>query len=199
MYRKVPLAACLSATGRKPIGVRWIDINKGDAASPRYRSRLVVKEYNNSKQPELFAAKPPAEGQKVMLSKLAQGQGKTRLLYADVSRAYFYAPAVRPVYVALPVEDQDPSDPIDTCGELAFSMYGTRDAALNWAEEYSSKLLSAGFIRGVANPCLFKHRVKDVSLTAYAGKTIRVAFLHSSSSFNVSNGWYVDDVSVSVF
>ena len=143
VYRKVPLATCLQATGKKPISVRWIDINKGGAASPRYRLRLVAKEYNNSKQPELFAATPPAEGLKLMLSKLAQGNGKTRLLYADVSRAYFYAPAVRPVYVALPAEYQDPSDPTDTCGELAGSMYGTRDAAFNWAEEYSSKLSAA--------------------------------------------------------
>ena len=109
-----------------------------------------------------------------MLSKLAQGKGKTKLLYADVSRAYFYAPAVRPVYVALPAEDQDPSDPADTCGELAFSMYGTRDAALNWAEEYSSKLVAAGFVRGIANPCLFKHKVKDISLTVHGDDFVAI-------------------------
>ena len=90
--------------------------------------------------PELFAATPPAEGLKLLLSKLAQSSGKKRLIYADVSRAYFYAPAVRPVYVVIPEEDREPNDPPDVCGELKYSMYGTRDAAQNWAEEYSECL-----------------------------------------------------------
>ena len=31
-------------------------------------------------------------------------------MYADVSRAYFYAPAVRPVYVRLPAEEDKEED-----------------------------------------------------------------------------------------
>ena len=31
-------------------------------------------------------------------------------MYAGVSRAYFYAPAVRPVYVRLPAEDNKEED-----------------------------------------------------------------------------------------
>ena len=134
VYRKVSMAKCLEATGRRPIATRWIDINKGDKQAPKYRSRLVAKEFNDCKKPELFAATPPAEGLKLLLSRLAQSGGKKRLLYADVSRAYFYAPAVRPVYVIIPAEDREPDDPPDICGELAYSMYGTRDAAQNWAE-----------------------------------------------------------------
>ena len=81
---------------------------------------------------------------------------------------------MRPVYVDLPAEDRDEADPIDTCGELAYSMYGTRDAAQNWAEEYSSKLIAAGFIRGIANPCLFRHGKKDISLTVHGDDFVAV-------------------------
>ena len=79
---------------------------------------------------------------------------KLKMLYADVSRAYFYADAVRPVYVKLPAEDFEEGD-AGRCGKLRVSMYGTRDAALNWSLEYSNTLKASGYKQGVANPCLF--------------------------------------------
>ena len=82
------------------------------------------------------------------------GRRKFGLMYADVSRAYFYAKAVRPVYVKLPDEDVEPGDE-GKCGRLKMSMYGTRDAALNWSLEYASTLLASGYVQGKANPCLF--------------------------------------------
>ena len=174
VYRKVRIAKCLEVTGRRPIATRWIDINKGDSQAPKYRSRLVAKEFNDCKKPELFAATPPGEGLKLLLSKLAQSGGRKKLIYADVSRAYFYAPAVRPVYGIIPEEDREPGDPPEICGELAYSMYGTRDAAQNWSEEYSVCLTKAGYIRGIANPCLFRHATRDVSLTVHGDDFVGV-------------------------
>ena len=43
VYDKVPVKKCMEITGRKPVAVRWVDINKGDATHPNYRSRLVAK------------------------------------------------------------------------------------------------------------------------------------------------------------
>ena len=43
VYRKVPLTKCWEVNGKDPIAVRWVDINKGDACHPDYRSRLVAK------------------------------------------------------------------------------------------------------------------------------------------------------------
>ena len=130
VYDKVPIEECLAETGRKPIAVRWVDINKGDTAQPNYRSRLVAKELRgNDENPDWFAATPPSECLKLMLTKIASDK-KHKLLYADVSRAYFYAPAVRPVYVQLPEEDKEEGDG-NMCGRLRASMYGTRDAATN--------------------------------------------------------------------
>ena len=48
------------------------------------------------------------------------------------------------------------------CGELQFSMYGTRDAALNWAEAYGSHLMELGFEKGMASPCLCWHPTKTL-------------------------------------
>ena len=50
VYIKVPVSRCWDATGKKPIGVRWVDINKGDDEKPEYRSRLVAKEMNREKR-----------------------------------------------------------------------------------------------------------------------------------------------------
>ena len=51
-----------------------------------------------------------------MLSLVASGKLKgIGLMYADVSRAYFYAKAVRPVYVKLPDEDWQKGDE-NRCG-----------------------------------------------------------------------------------
>ena len=105
-------------TGKAPIAVRWVDINKGDSSNPNYRSRLVAKEFNTGPCPELYAATPPSECLRLMLSRVASGKrANIALMYADVSRAYFYAKAVRPVYVKLPEEDTDPGDE-GKCGKV---------------------------------------------------------------------------------
>ena len=85
------------------------------------------------------------------------------MMHADVSRAYFYARAVRPVYVKIPPEDTEEGDEA-RCGKLLMSMYGTRDAALNWAAECRATLVVDAYRQGQASPCLFFHPGKDVSM-----------------------------------
>ena len=60
VYEKVDIAESWKETGKAPIAVRWVDINKGDSKEPNYRSRLVAKEFNTGVCPELYAATPPA-------------------------------------------------------------------------------------------------------------------------------------------
>ena len=103
VYEKVNIDEAWKETGKAPIAVRWVDVNKGDSRVPNYRSRLVAKEFNTGVNPDLYAATPPSECMRLMLSKLASGKRvDITLMYADVSRAYFYAKAERPVYVKLP-------------------------------------------------------------------------------------------------
>ena len=60
------------------------------------------------------------------------------------------------------------------CGRLNVSMYGTRYAALNWAEEYAQKLVKAGFRRGISNPCLFWHGNKKVTIMVHGDEFLAV-------------------------
>ena len=42
VYKKVSIYECEAKIGKAPIGVRWVDVNKGDTSNPNYRSRLVA-------------------------------------------------------------------------------------------------------------------------------------------------------------
>ena len=140
VYTKVPIREAVSVTGKMPIGTRWVDVNKGDADQPDYRSRLVAQEINNNKRDDLFAATPPLEAKKLLFSMaVAAGIGYEgglrekgkKLDFIDVRRAYFHAKARRPVYVQLPEEDKEEGQ----CGRLNKALYGTRDAAQSWEHE----------------------------------------------------------------
>jgi hypothetical protein len=109
-----------------------------------------------------------------MISKAASGRKKgVSMIYADVSRAYLYAKAMRTVYVQLPEEDMEEGDE-SRCGKLMTSMHGTRDAALNWALEYGETLKAAGYEQGRANPCLFQHRELNVSVMVHGDDFVAV-------------------------
>ncbi len=82
---------------------------------------------------------------------VAMSDGTYKLDFIDVKRAYFQANARRDVYVQLPDEDWEEG----MCGKLVKSMYGTRDAARNWEEEYTGFMTDNGFVRGLGSPCVF--------------------------------------------
>ena len=42
VYSKRPVKECWSETGKAPIKVKWVDINKGDTEREEYRSRLLA-------------------------------------------------------------------------------------------------------------------------------------------------------------
>ena len=68
VYEKVPVEECWTSTGKAPVKVKWIDINKGDDVNHDYRSRLVAKEHKTGKRLDLFAAVPPSESKKALFS-----------------------------------------------------------------------------------------------------------------------------------
>ena len=160
-----------------------MDINKCDSSNPNYRSRLVAKEFNTGVNHDLYAATPPSECLRLMLSLLASSRGRsTTWMYADVSRAYFYAKAERPVYVKLPEEDIEPGDE-GKCGRLRMSMYGTRDAALNWSKEYGDTLKQSGFVQGMNNPCLFMNHKLNVSIMVHGDDFLITGVIYFISAF----------------
>ena len=56
-----PIAECIEATGKKLVEGCWVDVNNGDDDSPNVRCRIVAKDFNVDKRPDLFSATPPLE------------------------------------------------------------------------------------------------------------------------------------------
>ena len=142
VYKKVPISKCFETTGQAPISVRWIDVNKQDDISPKYRSRLVARQFNQNADLEMFAATPWLEALRTIVSLAATDDGSKevkKIMVNDVSRAYIYAPCLVPTFVNLCPEDMQPGEE-SLCGELEMSMYGTRPAAGNWHAHYSGIL-----------------------------------------------------------
>ena len=168
VYTKVDKSEMVKA-GCKPVSTKWLDTNKGDDKVPNYRSRLVGREIKMDRRLDLFSATPPLESLKFLISVCSRGQGypePLRLAAIDIKRAYFYAPARRPIYIHIPKEDREPGDE-GKVGRLNLSLYGTRDAAQNWAHEYSTFLIGLGFDQGRSTPCNFHHKGKSIYITVH--------------------------------
>ena len=150
VYNKVSRSC---ARGKKLIRTKWIDLNKGDSDKPEYRSRLVAMEFNEYVDPSLYAATPPLEAMRYILSRAAttSDSEKRAVMTVDVSRAYFNSECTRDVYIEIPAEGREPGDE-HRVGKLRLCLYGTRDAAHNWGETVAAQLVSCGYKRGVAFP-----------------------------------------------
>jgi len=162
IYTKVPVSECYEKTGKKPIGVKFVDVNKGDEITPNYRSRLVAKEFRDGAE-SIFAGTPPLEALKLLFSLGAAERGHRVLGFIDVKKAHLYAKATREVYVDLPPGDQESG----MCGKLNYTLYGTRDAAQSWELEYSGTLERMGFKKGVSTGCVFRHAERDVNIVVH--------------------------------
>ena len=124
----VPVSECKRRTGKAPLKGRWVDVNKGDSSRPIISCRWVAKEFNTYKSAEFFAATPPLEALRMMISHAASGRshglGGRKLLVIDARKAHLHAMAEREVYVDLPPEQSVPG----MCSRLNRCLYGTRDA-----------------------------------------------------------------------
>ena len=113
---------------------------------------------------------------------------------AYIRRAYFNAKATRDIYVELPPEDPRYHDE-NACGTLVLSIYGTRDAASNWEDECTNKLLSWGFTRGKSSPCIFNHTKRDIQLIIHgdgfvaegSGSAVRWLQQQMSAAYNIKH------------
>ena len=84
----------------------------------------------------------------------------------DISRAYFNAKTSEddPIYVELPAEMGAPPG---TCALLKRHMYGTRRAAEGWQDEYSTRLVEAGFVQGIASACVLHHVQRGLAVSVH--------------------------------
>ena len=174
VWEKRAMGEARRVTGRPPITVRWVDVNKGDNEHPNIRSRLVARQIRQAGEDAIFAPTPPLEALRSVLSlamtdfpgrpkhvRDGASERRTQISAIDISRAYFNAVTdpESPTFVALPQEHPDHQT---KCGLLKRHMYGTRAAADGWQQEYSSFLKSIGFKQGEACPCLFRHEQRGL-------------------------------------
>ena len=181
VWLKRPKEDARAKTGRSPISVRWVDVNKGDDMNPRYRSRLVARQLkaHDRSGASYFAPTPPLEALRTVLSMAATQIGswvpvldpksskRMQISFVDIARAYFNArlDTHEHTYVALPPEDPDH---LTKCARLLRHMYGTRAAADGWQEEYSSFLVETlGFAQGTSSPCVFRHPSRQLVVSVH--------------------------------
>ena len=91
------------APGAKVIGTRWVCCHKVDRINLDVRCRLVCQDLEMKcyGADELFAATPPIETMRLLVSMAAESEDLVMSL-ADISRAYFNARIGREVYVEMP-------------------------------------------------------------------------------------------------
>ena len=162
VYEYSTEAQARARTGRNPVGLKWIDTNKGSAEAPRYRSRLVCTEVRHEGVEPIFSATPPLDTLRILLSVACQEdvfqvEDLFLISITYVSRAHFYADASRDVYVRVPDEDPKAKQP-GVWWKVRKTMYGSLDAAERWGEHYAQVFEEGGFSGGVASPCHFFHK-----------------------------------------
>ena len=140
-WEEVPVSQSFKETGKKPLGGRWVDCNKGDQKQPDVRSRWVAKDIARYKTAEFFAATPPLEAMRLIVSEAAsQGEApgnELKIMLLDAKKAHLHAMAERPIFVDLPPERARPG----YCCRLIRSLYGTRDAP-RLGEEFAASCLA---------------------------------------------------------
>ena len=166
VYRYASEREFQETPGAKVIGTTWVDTNKGSTVAPCYKSRLCGQEFaKGDPMDDLFAATPPLQGVKLMISICASEPDKC-LMVLDVKRAFLYGKAVRPLFTKLPKEDPKYGTP-GLLWKLEKAMYGTRDAPAIWQREVKRTLASLGFESSRHNPCVFRHEKRDILLNVH--------------------------------
>ena len=79
-------------TGKKPIQVRWVDVDKFFGV---YRSRLVAKDFRprSTTARDSTPRPPPPKVVKFLIMQCRQGEVR-KVMLIDVSKAHLYAPSL---------------------------------------------------------------------------------------------------------
>eukprot|EP00971_Amphidinium_carterae_P067100 1328201-Amphidinium_carterae.1 len=173
--------------GHALINTRWIDVNKGDSTTPNYRSRLVVQETRRvtSLQDgfETFAATPPIEALRLLLSSVVSGPVDTDVvvLFIDISRAHLHSDIQREVYVRPPPESGLPAG---RCWKLLKAMYGLKDAGACFEKKAEGVLVNMGFRVGSFSPCLYYNADAKVAVFRHGDDFVVRASRHEADKFH---------------
>ena len=158
VWEEVPVEESWRLTGKGPLGSRWVDVNKGDDAEPNVRSRFVAKEIAYYEDADFFAAMPPLEALRLLISRAATEAKNRKLLVIDARKAHLHAVPTWDIFVELPPKLSRPG----FCGRLKRCLYGTRDAPARWEAYLAAELKRHGFLQGVSSACCFRHNDRDL-------------------------------------
>ena len=170
LRREVGVQECWDRTGRAPIAVEWMDVLVTADGETFARSRLVARDFKvkgEKDREDLFAATPPLELLRMMISKAATVTKKgtfRKLLFSDAKKAHLNPKCGQDVYFWLP-EEANPSE--SKCGKLDFWLYGFRPAAQAWENHYAKLMVEAGFRPGIAAPVAFWHPERDLACVVH--------------------------------
>ena len=135
--------------GKRVIGTRWVETDKGIDGEVWVRSRLVAQEFARGKTPdEFYAPTPPLLAMRGLLSEAArQGLGgqsggaeALRCMVLDFKRAFLYGEVERELCIEVPVEDKRSCNG-HMVGRWRKSMYGTQDGPAGWSRETKRMLI----------------------------------------------------------
>jgi hypothetical protein len=138
-----------------------------------------VKEIATYKSDDFFAATPPLEALRLLLSLAASGGQDTKVEVLDARKAHLHAFADRTVFTQLPPEEAAPG----YCARLVRCLYGTRDAPKRWEAFLAEQLVALGFAKGRASPCCYFHPVLEVR-----------CIVHGDDFVLTGRAWALDEV-----
>ena len=93
------------------------------------------------------------------------------------------------MYVELPPKLGAPEG---SCGLLKRHMYGTRQTAEGWQDEYSSYLRKLGFVQGEASACVFRHPERRILVSVHGDDFTSSTGSNTNSAHGTSLLWAVD-------
>ena len=150
---------CLKTTGKRPIPVKWVDVNRGDAQSLEVRSRLAVAE--TRQRTALSEATRRRSRQRLLVSFVMSPHDKDEksrvLMFIDITRAHPLCTMRRQAWVQLLAEDPRSTEE-GVCGMLLRCIYGMRDASMNFEQLTRQVMDKLGFTCGWWAPCVGKIR-----------------------------------------
>ena len=171
------------------ISTRWVDVNKRDEKSPKYRSRLVARELKKRSRnggadgpytpswEDFYASMPPISALRTLFAlattrRAPDLNGRMQempldqcLVFLDIKKAHFWADARRRLLVELPKEAG--IDVRKYVGLLRKSLYGTRDAPANWEATILKVMTLLGFVQGRSNSCLYYHSTRGIRVEVH--------------------------------
>ena len=166
IFKVVKKSESYRVTGKGPISTKWVDTDKSHGTGEMLvRSRWVARDFKakgEKDREDLFSATPPLEIIRYLLSRQAtkrQDGRERKTLYIDVKKAHLVPKCTQDVYVELPTEAGAQAD---ECGKLEYWLYGCRQAAQAWEEDYATAFEEAGFKRPASCPVVFSHRERDL-------------------------------------